>query len=160
MSSVSRFLLSSYWVALCQPCLLWHGSGQVWLGTGDILWSQEATPRLLTLRWGWVYCLAPEASLIRGMPTRPKAFLAMPDACGLQPSDQTHLKNCLVPDLYAGTVAFHAFSCWVALRRPCSLRHGSGWVCLSTGDFLRLQPSLQAYTPFWGVVIARQLRCP
>ena len=32
----------------------------------------------------------------------PKIFLAMPDACGFQPCDRTHLKNGLVPHLCAG----------------------------------------------------------
>ena len=44
----------------------------------------------------WVYCLAPEAPLIRGMPTGPMVFLAMPDACGQRV--RTHLKNGLVPN--------------------------------------------------------------
>ena len=33
----------------------------------------------------------------RGMPTGPKVFLALPDACGLRPCDRAHLKNGLVP---------------------------------------------------------------
>ena len=32
------------------------------------------------------------------MQTGLKVFLALPDACGLQPCDQTHLKNGLVPN--------------------------------------------------------------
>ena len=53
------------------------------------------SPRLYPLKG--VYCLVPEAPLKRGMPTRPKVFLALPDACGLRPCDRTHLKNGLVP---------------------------------------------------------------
>ena len=46
-----------------------------------------------------VYCLAPEAPLIRWMTTGPNVFLAMPDASGLWPCDRAHLKNGLVPYL-------------------------------------------------------------
>ena len=49
------------------------------------------TPGFYPLRRGWVYCLAPEDPLIRGMPTGPKVFLVLPDACGLRPCDRTHL---------------------------------------------------------------------
>ena len=55
-----------------------------------------------TLFGGGVYCLAPEAPLIRGMPTELKVFLAMLDAFGLRPCDQTHLKNSSVPYLSGG----------------------------------------------------------
>ena len=70
----------------------WHGSGRVCLSTGYFLRPQGSyLPRLLPL-WGcWVYCLAPEAPLLRGMPTGPNVFLAIPDACGLQPCGRTHL---------------------------------------------------------------------
>ena len=34
---------------------------------------------------------------LRGMPTGPKVFLALPDACELRPCERTHLKNGLVP---------------------------------------------------------------
>ena len=59
-------------------------------------------PPSLLLPSGGVYCLAPEVPLIRGMPTGPKAFLALPDACGLRPCDRTHLENGLVPHSYVG----------------------------------------------------------
>ena len=48
-------------------------------------------------RWG--YCLAPDAPLIRGMPTGPKVFLTMLGACGLRPCARTHLKKGLAPHL-------------------------------------------------------------
>ena len=54
------------------------------------------SPRLLLPTGGC--CLALEATLIRGMPTKPKVFLALPDACGLRSCDRTHLKNGLVPN--------------------------------------------------------------
>ena len=59
-------------------------------------------PWFYLLTGGWVYYLAPEAALIRGMPMGPKVFLAMPDACGLHPATGPTLNNGLVPDLYAG----------------------------------------------------------
>ena len=34
--------------------------------------------------------------IARGVPTGPKVFLSLPDACGLKPCDQNHLKNGLV----------------------------------------------------------------
>ena len=43
------------------------------------------------LRGFIAWCLRPP--LLRGMPTGPKVFLAMSDACGLQPCDGTHLKR-------------------------------------------------------------------
>ena len=52
-------------------------------------------PRLLRPSGGWVYCRAPEAPLIRGMPTGPYAFLEMPGACGLRPCARTHQEKAL-----------------------------------------------------------------
>ena len=49
-----------------------------------------------------VYCLAPEAPLKRGMPTRPRVFLALPDAYGLRLCVRTHFKKGLVPYLSGG----------------------------------------------------------
>ena len=48
------------------------------------------------------------------MPTGPKVFLAMPDACGLQPCDRTHLKKplchiSLVVGRMINTVAFESW---------------------------------------------------
>ena len=77
-----------------------HGSGWVCLGTGDFLWPQGVVLlRLLPSLGEGGYCLAP---IIGGMPTGPKVFLAMLDACGLQPCDRTHLKNGLVSYLSGG----------------------------------------------------------
>ena len=42
-----------------------------------------------------------------------KVFLALPHACGLRPCDWTHLKNGLVPDLYAGGAYDKYRSVWV-----------------------------------------------
>ena len=54
---------------------------------------RDRFPKLFPLMGDWVYCLVPEALLIRGMSTGPKVFLALPDACGLRPCDQIHLKK-------------------------------------------------------------------
>ena len=84
LHSVDRFISGRF----CRMCL----------GTGEFLQPQGAIPPgLYPLRGDWVYCLAPEAPLKRGMPTGPKVFLALPDACGLRPCDRAHLKNGLVP---------------------------------------------------------------
>ena len=56
-------------------------------------------PKLLPTSGGWVYCLVPEAPLIRGMPTGVLVFLEM---CGLQPCARTHLKKGLVPHSSGG----------------------------------------------------------
>ena len=63
--------------------------------------QKAVSPGFYPLRGGWIHCLAPEAPLIRRIPTKPKVFLAMLDACELRPCDRTHLKNGQVPDLYA-----------------------------------------------------------
>ena len=53
--------------------------------------------------WGaGLIALSLRRPFIRGMPTGPKVFLLMLDACGLRPCDRTHLKNGLVSHLYAG----------------------------------------------------------
>ena len=76
-----------------------RGSAQCCLGTGDFLRPQGGiSPSFYSLMGDWVYCLAPEVLLIKGMWTGPKVFLAMPDACGLRPCDWTHLKNGLEPN--------------------------------------------------------------
>ncbi len=63
-----------------------------------ILRSQGAfPPGFYLLREGWVYRPAPEAPLIRGMPTGSEAFLEMPGACGLRPCAWPHPKKGLVP---------------------------------------------------------------
>ena len=63
---------------------------------------RRPSSRLLPTNRGDVYCLAPEAPLLRGIPTGPKVFLAISDAYGLRPSDQTYFKNGLVPYLSGG----------------------------------------------------------
>ena len=58
------------------------------------LWPQGAVPPDFNpLRRGWVYCLAPEAPLLKGMPTGSEAFLEMPGACGLRPCAWPHPKK-------------------------------------------------------------------
>ena len=59
---------------------------------GDLLRPQRAFPPGFYPFGGWVHC---PASLIRGMPTGPWAFLGMPGACGLRPYARTHLKKAL-----------------------------------------------------------------
>ena len=67
---------------------------RVCLGTGDFLRPQGAIPPGLYPLWGFGFIAwRPK----RGMPTVPKVFLALPDACGLRPCDRAHLKNGLVP---------------------------------------------------------------
>ena len=85
--------------------------------------SSGATPGFYLLRGCWFNCLAPEAPLIRRIPTGPKVFLEMPDACGLRPCHRTHLKKGLVLYLsgvgtenkYRKRFLLHLFSSWVAL---------------------------------------------
>ena len=59
--------------------------------------SGSRPPGFNPLRRGWVYRPAPEAPLLRGMPTGPEAFLEMPGACGLRPCAWPHPKKGLVP---------------------------------------------------------------
>ena len=47
-------------------------------------------------------------------------------------------KSCLIAPGRGG-IFRHLSSCWVAFGWPCSPRHGSGRVCLGTGDFLQPQ---------------------
>ena len=78
-----------------------HGLFGCCLNTKDFLQPQGPSPQAFNPLWrGWVYCLAPEAPLLRGMPTGPKVFLAMLDACGLRPGNRTHLKNGLVSNSF------------------------------------------------------------
>ena len=87
LHSVGRFISGRF----CWLCL----------GTGTFLRPQWTIPpsfyphggELLPGAWG-----APR----RRMPTGEKVFLTLPDACGLRPGDQTHLKNGLVPNSYVG----------------------------------------------------------
>ena len=86
---------------LSTPVLGLHSVGRltsgrfcrVCLGTGDFLRPQGAIPPGLYPPSGGLLPGAPK----RGMPTEPKVFLALPDACGLRPCDRAHLKNGLVP---------------------------------------------------------------
>ena len=57
--------------------------------------SGDRPPGSNPLWRGWVYRLAPEAPLFRGMPTRPEAFLEPPGASGLRSCAQTHIKKAL-----------------------------------------------------------------
>ena len=57
--------------------------------------SEVSLPSFNPLRRGWIYRLAPEACLFRGMPTGPQAFLKMPGTCGLRPRARTYLKKAL-----------------------------------------------------------------
>ena len=91
--------LSSCWVALWQTVLLLDGSAGCTLALESSFGLRGPSTQAF-IYFGGKYCLAPEAPLIRVMPTGPKVFLAMPDACGLRPCNRTHLKNSLVPHLY------------------------------------------------------------
>ena len=83
-----------------RPCFGQCDSVGWCLSTGDFLRPKSAVPpSFYPLTRGWVYFVVPEASLIRGIPTGPKLFLAMLDARGLGPCDWTHHKNGFVPNL-------------------------------------------------------------
>ena len=47
------------------------------------------------LRKSKVYCLAPEETLVRGIPTGPESFLQIPSAFGLRSCARTHLKKAM-----------------------------------------------------------------
>ena len=90
------FFLSSCWVAFGRPFYLWTvlpGVPRHWRvppasgGHPPRLIPPSGELGLLPGAWG-----APK----RGMPTGPKVFLALRDACGLRPCDRAHLKNGLV----------------------------------------------------------------
>ena len=70
---------------------------RVCLGTGEFLWPQGAIPS-----WGWVYCLAPEAPLIRGMPTGRRYFGRCRTRVSFGPATKPTLKNGLVPHSCVG----------------------------------------------------------
>ena len=78
-----------------QTCLsvarIWPGVPRHWLFPS----ASGAISPCFTPFGGWVYCPAPEAPLIRGMPMGPQVFLAIPGACELLPCDRTHLKKTL-----------------------------------------------------------------
>ena len=74
------------------------GSGQMCLVTGCTSGLRGAVPPGFNpLRRGWVYRPAPEAPILRGMPTGSEAFLEMPGVCGLRSCTWPHLKKGLVP---------------------------------------------------------------
>ena len=77
-------------------------------------------PRLLPSSGGF-QCLAYEAPLIRGMPTGPREFLAMPDAGGLRPCNRTHHKN--------GLWAYDKYrSSWFFFY--CRIQKGFSFICM------------------------------
>ena len=124
---------------------------------GDFLQPQGFYP----LRGCCVYRPAPEAPLIRGMPTGPWAFLGMPGACGLRPCARTHLKKGLVPYLHVRwseqqlpqiNIGLHLSRCRVTLR-PAVLSAARIWPSVSRNleiSFGFRGPSPQAFTPFGG----------
>ena len=57
--------------------------------------SRAVTHTFTPFGSGWVHCLAPEASLIRGILTGLMVFLVMPDACVLGPATGPTLKTTL-----------------------------------------------------------------
>ena len=59
----------------------------------------------------------PEAPLIREMPTRPKVFLAMPDARRLRSYNRTHIKKGLVPYLSGGGTENKYWKCFESWQR-------------------------------------------
>ena len=90
----ARPFLSSSWVAFGRPPYLWTvlpGVPRHWRFPPA---SGGHPPRLIPPSGG--LGLLPGAPK-RGMPTGPKVFLALPDACGFRPCDRAHLKNGLVP---------------------------------------------------------------
>ena len=111
------------------------------------------SPRLLPASGGWVHRPAPEASLIRGMPTAPRAFLEMPDACGLRPCARSHPKKGLVPHLPVGwgeqqipqiNIGLNLSSCRVALR-PAVLSAARIWPSVSR--YLEISFGLRGPSP-------------
>ena len=85
-----------------QPCCELHSSGQVCLITGDTSGLRGPYPQTLTL-FGGVRFIAwrlrrPSLGECR---QGPETFLGLPDVSGQQPCNRTHLKNSLMPHLYA-----------------------------------------------------------
>ena len=138
LHSVGRFISGRF----CRVCL----------GTGEFPRPQGSIPPgLYPLQGCWVYCLAPEAPPKRVMPTGPKVFLALTDACGLRPCDRAHLKkrpcaifvrwwdatiNTEVPaDFFSSpVVGLHSVGRFIS-GRFCRM-------CLGTGEFLRPQGAI------------------
>ena len=71
--------------------------------TGDFLWSHGVILPGFYPHQGVRFIAWRLKGPYQGeIPTGPKVFLAIPDACELRPCDRTNLKNGLVPDLYVG----------------------------------------------------------
>ena len=100
-----------------KPCLLptfqlWVKRMAAWYGsqvdgihvmsakTGAPWASGGCFPGTSPHRRGMVYCLAPEASLLRGMTTELKAFLEPPGMYGYSSAPGTHNKKGVVPNPY------------------------------------------------------------
>ena len=67
--------------------------------------SGGSPPRFYSPRRGLVHRLAPEATLFRGMPTRPEAFLGRPGVSGLRPCVGPTLKKALCHTRLVGGTA-------------------------------------------------------
>ena len=81
-------------------CKSVHRSGRVWSGSAGSWWrcALGAVPLDSNSPWrGWVYRLAPEVPLFRGMPMGLEAFLEPLGMSGPQPCVRTHQKKVLVP---------------------------------------------------------------
>ena len=72
------------------------------------------------LRRDWVYRLAPEAPLFRGIPTGPEAFLEPPGACGFRSWARIHLKKktCATLVLLVGRMTKPSFK-WSKIITAC-----------------------------------------
>ena len=129
-----------------RPYCALHGSGGACLSTGDPSGLRGSSSQALILFRGVrLFAWRLRRPFLRGMLTGHKIFLGLPDASGQQPWDWIHLKNGLVPHTYAWwsvcQIPVHQSASWCTspvvgshFSRPCYVLHGSGWVCLITGD--------------------------
>ena len=80
------------YTVLVECVLAWQavGRGAIWPASSSL--RGPSPPRFNPLRRGWAYRLAPEATLFRGIPVGPEAFLEPPGACRLRSCARTHLK--------------------------------------------------------------------
>ena len=86
--------LQMFEVHFGRSCFGQRGSVGCYLCPGDFLRPRGAvSPGFYPLTESWVYCLASEAPLIKGMLTGPNVFLALPEACGLRPANGPTLKQ-------------------------------------------------------------------
>ena len=77
---------------MCTGC----GGSRSWCTLTCILEPQRAILPGSNPPWkGWIYYMAPEAPLFRGMPTGPEAFLEPLGASGLRPCARSLLKKAL-----------------------------------------------------------------